>query len=36
MEYVEYVIKILEKHPIPITLFAFGFIIERYLDNKSN
>lgn len=35
MEAVDYVLKIFERHPIAITLFAFGLVIEKYLDKEN-
>lgn len=34
MEAFEYIIEILEKHPIPFALFAFGFVLESMLKNN--
>lgn len=34
MEAFEFVIGLLEKHPIPFALFAFGFVLENMLKNN--
>lgn len=34
MDYIDYVVKILEKHPIPIAFLALGFIVEKYLESQ--
>lgn len=34
MEAFDYIIGLLEKHPIPFALFAFGFVLESMLKNE--
>lgn len=34
MEAFNYIIGLLEKHPIPFALFAFGFVLESMLKKE--
>lgn len=34
MDIINSVIEILEKHPIPFALFAFGFVIEAMIKER--